>query len=92
MMDDDDDALCPCFVQKGKGAHNPDGSAGGSGIQTPLEIDNGSGSVPQTRSRGLLEDLAGNGGGPGIFSLVLDGRLGNGRSHAIGISADYKEN
>ena len=58
-MDDDDDTLCPCVISKGKVAHNPSGCAGASGIGTPLQIDNGSGSVLQTGGRGLLEDLAG---------------------------------
>jgi len=36
-------------------------------IETPLQIDNGSGSVPQTGDRELLEDPTGNGAGPGIL-------------------------
>ena len=58
MDDDDDDTLCPCVMSKGKVAHNPDGCAGASVIGTPLEVDNGSGSVPQTGEVGLFEDPA----------------------------------
>jgi hypothetical protein len=67
MTDDDDDTLCPCIVLKGKVAHNPDGCAGASEIETQLQIDNGSGSVAETGDEELLEDLGENEAGPWIF-------------------------
>jgi len=45
--DEDDDRMmmmipsARVFVQKGKVAHNPDGCAGASEIETQLQIDNG---------------------------------------------------
>jgi len=54
-------------VSEGKVAHNPDGCAGASDIETPLQADNGSGSVAETGDRELLEDLDENEAGPWIF-------------------------
>ena len=75
--DDDDDTLCPCFVSKGKVAHNPGGCAGAPEIQTPLQTDNGSRKrEPWVRLGNRPET------GPDLefLSLSLGERLGNARS------------
>lgn len=69
--------------------------AGAAVIGTPLEIDNGSGSVRQTGEIGCSRIRSKTRPVFGSFSLILDGRLGIAawpEALTNGITVDYQEN